>query len=66
MPEYISPLNETSELTSGATGPNFDLRQNRSSENEIYFWEAIILDPSVYTMDHSDLPVMHIISNFME
>ena len=37
-------------------------RQNRYSEKEIqYFLEIITCDPSIYTMDHPDLPV----SNFM-
>ena len=37
------------------------LRQNQSLENEVYFLEISICDPSMYTMDHPDL----IISNFM-
>ena len=31
------------------------LKQNQSSENEIYVLEIITCNPSIYTMDHPDL-----------
>ena len=33
------------------------LRQNRSSEKEIFLGEIIICDPLIYTMDHPDLTI---------
>ena len=43
------------------------LRQNLSSEKEIFFFflEIIASDPSIYTMDHPDLNVSNFMGNFI-
>ena len=42
------------------------LMQKQSSEKEHnIFWEIITCDPSIYTMDHSDITVSNIMGNFI-
>ena len=47
-------------------GLQCSLRQNQSSEKEIYniFLESITCDPFIYTMDHLDLTVSNFIRKF--
>ena len=41
------------------------LKQNQSSEKEVYLYKIITCDPLVYTMDHPDLTVSNFMENFI-